>query len=167
MGLFDLGSNKYENASYDLAKMYGGLAKSNLPAGLAMLWNIINAQGLTPGARAQKSVYDSDLLAGYRRALGDTLRSNQARGLSNSLLDMNTRAGLARGYAGERARNAAGLQGQSETEKRQMLQLLLQLASGFGGQAMSGYGQAANMAQSNWQILDSLLDTGKKLFPNL
>jgi|GEM_PF-2107165 len=167
MGLFDFGSNKYERASYDLARMYGGLAKNNLPAGLAMLWDILNARGLTPGARAQKSVYDSDLLAGYQRALGDTLRENRARGLSNSLLDMNTRAALARGYAGERARNAAGLQGQSEAEKRQMLQLLLQLASGFGGQAMSGYGQAANMAQSDWQILDRLLNTGKTLLPNL
>jgi len=161
------GTSKYEGGLYDLSKLYGGLAKGNLPRGMALLWNIINGRGLTPGAQAQKSMYDSDLLAGYQRALGDTLRENKARGLSNSLLDMNTRTALARGYAGDRARNTAGLQGQSEAEKRQTLQMLLQLASGFGGQAMQGYGTAANLARGDWQLFDNLLNTGKELFSNL
>jgi len=158
------GTSGAEHGLNEQAALYGGLAKSNLPRGLALLWNIIGGQVLTPGARAQQSIYDSDLLAGYQRALGDTLRENQARGLSNSLLDMNTRTALARGYAGDRARNAAGLMGQSEAEKRQMLQLLLQLASGFGSQAMQGYGSAANVAQGNWQTLGNLLTTGKQVF---
>jgi len=142
------GTSQYENGIADLSKMYGGLAKNNLPRGMQMLWSIINGTGLTPGMQAQKSMYDSDLLAGYQRALGDTLQGNQARGLSNSLLDMNTRTAMARGYAGDRARYAAGLVGQSEAEKKQMLQLLLSLASGFGGQALGGYQQAASL-QSN------------------
>lgn len=163
MGIFDSGTGKYERASYDLAKMYGGLAQRHLPAGLAMLWSILNARGLTPGARAQQSIYDSDLLAGYQRALGETLRENRARGLSNSLLDVNTRTALARGYAGDRARYAAGLEGQSEAEKRQTLQLLLQLASGFGGQALQGYGQAARMSTSPLESLERLIALGAKV----
>lgn len=99
-------------------------------------------------APAQHALLQVETLTGYQRTLGDTLRENQTRGLSNSLLDMNTRQAMARGYAGDRAKYAAGLVGQSEAEKKQMLQLLLSLASGFGGQALGGYQQAASL-QSN------------------
>ncbi|MHB0936525.1 MAG: hypothetical protein ACYDCO_18615 [Armatimonadota bacterium] len=151
------GTSKYEQGIAGLSDLYGKLTKSNLPRGMDMLWSIINGTGLTPGMQAQKSMYDRDLLAGYQRALGDTLQGNQARGLSNSLLDMNTRTALARGYAGDRARYTAGLVGQSEAEKKQMLQLLLSLANGFGGQAMSGYSSAASTAMMPWSQMGDLM----------
>ena len=159
MGLFSslFGTSKYERGLYDLSKLYGGVAKANLPRGIQMLWSIINSPGLTQGQQAQQSVYNSDLLAGYQRALGDTLMGNQARGLSNSLLDMHTRAALARGYAGDRARYGAGLTAQSEAEKRQALQFLLQLASGSGAQAMSGYGAATDAALGGVNAFANLL----------
>ena len=158
MGLLDglFGESKEKKAVNELSGLYGGIAQSNLPAGIGELWKIINSQGLTPGAQAQKSIYDSDLAGGYQQALAQLLRSNKERGMGTSLLDMGSRAAMGRGYAADKARYAGGLMGQSEEEKRRMLQLLLQLAQGAGGTAMGGYQAADNMGTDFSDLLGAV-----------
>lgn len=147
MGLFDflLGPSNEQKSTRKLSKFYGGLATDNLPQGIAELWKTINSPGLTPGAQAQKSIFDSDLLGGYQRAQADSLRSNTERGMGTSLLNMGTNAALGRSYAGDKARYAGGLMGQSEEEKKRMLQFLMQLVSGAGNTAIGGYQASASM----------------------
>jgi len=155
MGLFDglFGPSHEQRQVRKLSKFYGGIAQQNLPAGIDELWKIINSQGLTPGAQAQKSIFDTDLEGGYQRILSDLLGTNKERGMGNSLLDMGTRAAAGRSYASDKARYAGGLMGMSEEQRRQALQMLLQLSSGAGQTAMGGYQGADQMGTSFVDLL--------------
>jgi len=162
------GTSKYEKRIGGLSKMYGGLAQQNLPQGMDRLWQIINAQGLTPGKQAQKSIFDTDLLAGYQRTLGDTLRTNTERGMGTSLLDMGTRAAAGRSFASDKARYAGGLSGESEDEKRQMLMYMIDMFNRFGKTAIGGNQAAADVAMAPasgfGDLLTGAADVGGGIF---
>ena len=162
MGLFDglFGPSSEQKQVGKLSKLYGGIAQNNLPAGISELWKTINSQGLTPGAQAQKSIYDTDLQGGYERVLADLLGTNKERGMGNSLLDMGMRGAAGRSFASDKARYAGGLMGQSEEERRQALQMLLQLSSGAGQTAMGGYQASDKMGTSFTDLLGAAAQIG-------
>ncbi len=151
MGVFDFlnPAKKYEDKLAGQSDFFGNMSQETLNRGLPMLWNTATSSGLTPGQSAVKSGYDADLLAGFQRSLAEIMRGNEDYGVGRSLANEDARRRAGADYSRERARNTGNLLQLSEQQRQQILQWLMQMGTGAGGQAAQGWQQAGSMASAN------------------